>query len=98
MPDNADSSSKDSGLASSSIPSKLQDPLVFSIGPRDCIGQSLAKLELQVVLATLVGRFRFQLGPELAGGFADVTARAAFRVTLFPRGGMPLRAVPRVQP
>jgi cytochrome P450 len=29
------------------------------------IGQNLAKLELQVVLATLLSRFRFSPGPEL---------------------------------
>ena len=29
------------------------------------IGQNLAKLELQVVLATLLSRFRFRPGPEL---------------------------------
>jgi hypothetical protein len=31
--------------------------LPFSQGPRDCVGQSLAMLELRVALATLLGRF-----------------------------------------
>ena len=42
------------------------DPLTFFTGMRDCIGQNLAKLELQVVLATLLARFAFSPGPELA--------------------------------
>lgn len=41
------------------------DPLTFLTGQRDCIGQNLAKLEVQVVLATWLSRFRFSPGPEL---------------------------------
>jgi len=33
--------------------------------PSCSIGQNLAKLELQVVLATLLARFKFSPGPEL---------------------------------
>ena len=32
--------------------------LPFSHGPRDCVGQSLAILEMRALLAALVGRFR----------------------------------------
>lgn len=28
--------------------SRLKEPNAFSVGPRDCVGQSLARLELQV--------------------------------------------------
>jgi cytochrome P450 len=36
-------------------------------GPRDCVGQALAMLELQAVIATLVGRFEWAL-PGAGGG------------------------------
>jgi cytochrome P450 len=38
---------------------------VFCVFSACSIGQNLAKLELQVVLATLLSRFRFSPGPEL---------------------------------
>lgn len=41
------------------------DPMTFMTGARDCIGQNLARLELQVVLATLLSRFAFAPSPEL---------------------------------
>lgn len=50
------------GTAASAPP----DPLTFLTGVRDCIGQNLAKTELAVVLATLLSRFAFSPGPELA--------------------------------
>ena len=65
----------------------------------DCsMGQNLAKLELQVVLAILLSRFRFCPGPELqrevevaaATGqppIAAVHALAEVHVTLQPAGG-----------
>lgn len=83
------------------------DPLTFMTGPRDCIGQSLAKLELQVVLATLLARFRFLPGPKLeqelrvaaATGQPPVVALhalAGVHVTLQPEDGqMLLRIEPR---
>ncbi|KAI8476126.1 MAG: cytochrome P450 [Monoraphidium minutum] len=47
----------------------LTDAMPFSTGPRDCVGRALATLELQAVLATLVGHFTFLLppGPGAAG-------------------------------
>ena len=33
----------------------------FSVGPRNCVGQNLANLEMRVVLATLLRRYRFTL-------------------------------------
>lgn len=69
------------------------DPFPFSVGPRDCVGQSLAMLELQAVVAMLVGRFKFNC--ELRGA-AELRKRASYHVTLQPEGGkMMLRATPR---
>ncbi|KAJ8115635.1 hypothetical protein ONZ43_g4623 [Nemania bipapillata] len=38
--------------------------LTFLHGPRSCIGQSFARFELAILLATLVGRFEFALADE----------------------------------
>lgn len=35
----------------------------FSQGPRDCVGQSLARLNYTATLAALLGRFTFRLVP-----------------------------------
>ena len=56
----------------------------FGAGPRVCIGMSFALLEAKTILATLVREARF----------APVPGREPLpvaRVTLVPRGGMPLR-------
>jgi hypothetical protein len=51
----------------------LNAAAVFSL--RDCsAGQNLAKLELQVVLATLLSRFTFSPGPELKHELSVTTA------------------------
>mgnify|MGYP001055792437 CR=1 FL=1 len=39
--------------------------LPFSSGPRDCIGQNLAKLNYMATLAVLLGRYRLRLAPEV---------------------------------
>ena len=46
----------------------LPDPLSFSVGPRDCVGQNLARLELQVVVAAMVAGFNWRAPRECAGG------------------------------
>jgi hypothetical protein len=74
---------------------QLQDPWTFSIGPRDCAGQALARLELQVVIATLVGNFSVKLAPEV-GGWEGLLARRMFHTTLQVKGGLPLLLMPRV--
>ena len=43
----------------------LPDPLSFSVGPRDCVGQTLARLELQVVVAAMVAGFNWTPGKVL---------------------------------
>ena len=46
----------------------LPDPLSFSVGPRDCVGQTLARLELQVVVAAMVAGFNWSPGKVLEEG------------------------------
>jgi len=72
-----------------------QDPWTFSIGPRDCAGQALARLELQVVIAAVVGNFKVQLAPEV-GGWEGLLGKRMFHTTLQMRGGLPLLLTPRV--
>jgi len=58
--------------------------LPFGAGPRICIGMAFAMLEATAILATLVRHARF----------APLEGREPYpvaRVTLVPRGGMPLR-------
>lgn len=69
------------------------DPLPFSTGPRDCAGLALAYLELQVVVATLVGRFSWAI--DGAASASDLHALAGYHVTLQAEGGLRLRATPR---
>jgi hypothetical protein len=37
----------------------------FSLGPRDCVGQTLARLNLATTLAQLYGSFTFRLAAEV---------------------------------
>ena len=56
----------------------------FGGGPRICIGNAFAMLEAQLVLATLLPRFRLELPP-------GHTPTVQPLVTLRPRGGLPMR-------
>ena len=60
----------------------------FAAGPRACIGASMAMLEIQLVLAQLIQRFRVR---PLEGHPIDHHAA----VTLKPRYGMPCTIEPR---
>jgi len=62
--------------------------LPFGAGPRSCIGASFAMIEATVALAVLVHAFRFT---AVIGHRPHPVAR----VTLRPRGGMPLYIEPR---
>lgn len=57
-----------------SATSLQQDPagkakrfIPFSNGRRNCIGQPLAKMNIMAMLAELLGRFHFELAPEVSG-------------------------------
>jgi cytochrome P450 len=61
----------------------------FGAGPRICIGMAFAMIEAVAILATIVrGVRRFEAAPELA-------PQPIARVTLIPKGGMPLTVWPR---
>ena len=65
--------------------------LPFGGGPRVCIGNHFAQMELVLVLATLAQRVRF----ERASG-APVRVQAA--ITLRPADGLPMRVTTRTPP
>ena len=55
----------------------------FGGGPRQCIGQSMALVEAQLVLATVLGRCRLR-------PVSDQPVEAEALATLRPRGGLPV--------
>lgn len=60
----------------------------FGGGPRQCIGVAFANLEMQIVMASAVQRFRLRLAP-------DALVEIEPLVTLRPRHGMPMIASAR---
>ncbi|KAL6749929.1 cytochrome P450 [Haematococcus lacustris] len=62
----------------------------FSEGPRNCVGQTLARIEVVAVLAGLLGAFRLELAPEM-GGREGVRERESTLLTLQVRGSQGLR-------
>ncbi len=60
----------------------------FSAGPRVCIGQPFALMEMQLILATIAQRFR------LSYAATQPTEIDAF-IALRPRGGMPMHVISR---
>jgi cytochrome P450 len=62
--------------------------LPFAAGPRACIGLGMAMLEIQLVLAQIVQRYRLRLVP---GHRVETLAK----VTLKPRYGLPLTLIRR---
>lgn len=65
-------------------PAPIKDSyLPFGIGPRVCIGPHFALMEARIVLSTLFARFHFAPHPKRV-------VTPAVRLTLRPRGGLPL--------
>ena len=62
--------------------------LPFAAGPRTCIGAGMAMLEIQLILAQIVQRFRMRVVP-------DHPIETDARVTLKPRYGVPVTLSPR---
>lgn len=58
--------------------------LPFAAGPRTCIGAGMAMLEIQLVLAQLLQRFRVRPIPGYPGG-------TVAKVTLKPKHGLPMQ-------
>ena len=65
----------------------------FSVGARDCVGQSMAKMTYTTTLAMLYSRFSFRLVHE--GGTAAVEAEQHLSLTLQPSKGLYMRCLPR---
>lgn len=55
----------------------------FGAGPRHCIGHGFAKMELGLILATILQRFRLRWGPDPPEPFTSITLR--------PVGGLEAR-------
>lgn len=56
----------------------------FSAGPRMCIGAAFATMEIKIVLAMLLARFRVEIDPD-----ARIDRRVA--ITMAPKHGLPMR-------
>jgi cytochrome P450 len=62
----------------------------FSEGPRNCVGQSLAKMEVLCLLAKLCANFSISLAPEM-GGRDGVRSRESTHLTLQTAGTRGIR-------
>ena len=65
-----------------------------SEGPRNCVGQSLAKMEVMTLLAKLLASFQIELAPEM-GGREGIRARESTAMTLQTTGTKGIRCASR---
>lgn len=63
----------------------------FGAGPRYCVGQAFAVMEMLLVIAAVVPRWHFRLRP-------DATVRPQLRGTLQPEFGLPMTIEPAAAP
>ncbi|KAK9846641.1 hypothetical protein WJX81_008242 [Elliptochloris bilobata] len=67
----------------------------FSLGSRDCVGQSLARMNFTATVAMLLSEFSFRLADEM-DGMASVRERATSGLlTLQPADGLLMHCTPR---
>jgi cytochrome P450 len=85
-----------SDVPAMAAPESALPEMAFSWGPRDCVGQALARVELQVVLAVLLGRLRFELYPSVGGFEGLLRERMVLRTTMQFDGGLPMLVHPWV--
>jgi cytochrome P450 len=85
-PSSANNDGNDRGRAKRYIP--------FAEGPRNCVGQSLAKTNLVATLASLLPGYHFALDESMQG-VAGVRAREQYTLVTGIDGGMMMRAIPR---
>ena len=64
-----------------SIPNLNMIHFPFSVGPRNCIGQTFAKFEIKVIIAKLFQKFQFELMP-------NQTDKILNRLSFAPRDGV----------
>jgi cytochrome P450 len=65
--------------------------LPFGAGPRVCIGNSFALMEARLLLATIAQRYTLALAP-------GQTVQTLARITLIPKGGLPMTMHERRRP
>lgn len=73
---------------------RLKEPIAFSLGPRDCVGQTLARLEMQVFLVMLLSRFRLHLAPCM-GSPKEARDSIIYHLTFTTKNGLWMTAEPR---
>ncbi|KAK9803216.1 hypothetical protein WJX73_004613 [Symbiochloris irregularis] len=67
----------------------------FAEGPRDCVGQNLARVSLLATTATLLSRLSFRLCPKMNGP-EGVRASEQYTLVTGLKHGMSMHAIPRV--